>query len=138
MMLRSDSILYMDLTKLPQRRMLSVDQDRLFLVLHNLTHNSISAWQQAHGQNISGLRLRWEAREIADELILSVSDNGPGIPRRIAKTAVDAWISVTPGGSGLGLYLSRRYVEMHGGRLTLGNQVEGGCVARIRQPLRSI
>jgi len=46
------------------------------------------------------------------------------------------FFTTKPGGSGIGLVLSRQIAEAHGGTLTLGNR-EGspGCEARLRLPL---
>jgi len=40
-----------------------------------------------------------------------------------------------PGGSGIGLALSRRIAEAHGGWLSLDNRAQGGCIATLRLPL---
>jgi signal transduction histidine kinase len=46
------------------------------------------------------------------------------------------FFTTKPGGSGIGLVLSRQIVEAHGGSLCLENRVPGpGSVARIRLPL---
>jgi signal transduction histidine kinase len=45
------------------------------------------------------------------------------------------FFTTKPGGSGIGLVLSRQIAESHGGALTLENRADGpGCVARLRLP----
>ena len=62
-----------------------------------------------------------------------VADEGPGL----AGTAnlFVPFFTTKPGGSGIGLVLSRQIAEGHGGALTLENRADGaGCIARLRLP----
>jgi signal transduction histidine kinase len=63
-----------------------------------------------------------------------VRDEGPGL----ADTAnlFVPFFTTKPGGTGVGLVLSRQIAEAHGGTLTLENRANGrGCEARLRLPL---
>jgi len=63
-----------------------------------------------------------------------VEDEGPGLSST-ANLFVPLF-TTKPGGSGIGLVLSRQIAEAHGGALTLENRADrGGCVARLRLPL---
>ena len=63
-----------------------------------------------------------------------VADDGPGLPSD-ANLFVP-FFTTKPGGSGIGLVLSRRIAESHGGTLTLTNREEGpGCLATLSLPL---
>jgi signal transduction histidine kinase len=62
-----------------------------------------------------------------------VADDGPGL----AGTAnlFVPFFTTKPGGSGIGLVLSRQIAEGHAGALTLENRAESpGCIARLRLP----
>ena len=66
---------------------------------------------------------------------ISVQDRGPGIAN--AANLFVPFFTTKPGGSGIGLVLSRQIAEAHGGSLVVENRKDGsGCVARLRLPLR--
>ncbi len=78
-----------------------------------------------------------------DGVIISVTDTGPGIaPEKQAKLfepfqQLDASIRRIHGGSGLGLSISKRFVEMHGGKMWLESQVGVGTTFYFSLPLQA-
>jgi len=59
-------------------------------------------------------------QSVDGEALVAVADQGPGIPAEDAERIFQKFVrgrSPTTGGSGLGLYISRRIVDAHGGRL---------------------
>lgn len=94
----------------------AIDQPRVFLVLYNLTLNSVAAWRKERGPDLFGLRLRWEVRREGGAVRVVVRDNGRGVPSAIARQINADRIGVHSLCVGLGLLLSRRTVEAHGGR----------------------
>ncbi len=78
-----------------------------------------------------------------DDVVISVADTGPGIaPEKQAKLfepfqQLDASIRRAHGGSGLGLSISKRFVEMHGGRMWLESQVGVGTTFYFSLPLHA-
>jgi len=66
-------------------------------------------------------------------LVAEIEDDGPGLAR-----TDNLWVpffTTKPGGSGIGLVLSREIVENHGGAIALENRADtSGCVARISLP----
>ena len=76
-----------------------------------------------------------------DRLMLSVRDHGPGIPAEHLDYVTEPFYRADParsratGGGGLGLYLCRRVVEVHGGELTIDSAPERGTTIRVALPL---
>ncbi len=105
------------------------DPDQLEQVLINLVRNAIDA----AGETGGGVSVGWKAGD--GWLDLWVDDQGPGLPA--TANLFVPFFTTKPGGSGIGLVLSRQIVEGHGGSLKLENRVGAcGCTARLRIPLR--
>jgi two-component system sensor kinase FixL len=67
---------------------------------------------------------------------VSVADEGPGFPRKVLDNMHAPFLS-TKGrsGMGIGLSISRRIVEAHGGTLSLRNAPSGGAIVSFTLPL---
>jgi signal transduction histidine kinase len=59
--------------------------------------------------------------------MLSVRDNGPGIPPDLAAEIFLPFFTTKTGGTGVGLSLARRIVTAHGGTIALGPSNQGAC-----------
>jgi two-component system nitrogen regulation sensor histidine kinase NtrY len=65
---------------------------------------------------------------------VAIEDEGPGISN--TTNLFVPFFTTKPGGSGIGLVLSRQIAEAHGGTLVLENRTDRiGCVARLRLPV---
>jgi two-component system, NtrC family, nitrogen regulation sensor histidine kinase NtrY len=72
-------------------------------------------------------------RRAGAQLEVVVEDEGPGLPN--TANLFVPFFTTKPGGSGIGLVLSRQIAEAHGGSLDLCNRTPGpGCEARLRLP----
>lgn len=71
------------------------------------------------------------------ELVLQVSDNGPGIPPEHLSRLFEPFTSWKRGGMGIGLALCRSIIESHGGAFTARNGNAGGAEFRFTLPLES-
>ena len=56
-----------------------------------------------------------------DEIIVSITDNGQGIPPDVAQNLFTKFVSGSDSGTGLGLYISKNIIEAHGGRIWASN-----------------
>jgi len=107
---------------------ISADADQLEQLLINLIRNAADATLEKHGQ----IRVGWLRQ--GSQLDVSVVDDGPGLPN--TTNLFVPFFTTKPGGSGIGLVLSRQIAEAHGGELTLKNRTDGhGCEARLRLPI---
>jgi two-component system, NtrC family, nitrogen regulation sensor histidine kinase NtrY len=108
----------------------SIQGDRVQLeqVLINLLRNAADASLETGGS----VRLGWRKQDSLVEVW--VADEGPGLPN--TANLFVPFFTTKPGGSGIGLVLSRQVAESHGGSLELRNQTAGrGCEARLILPL---
>jgi two-component system C4-dicarboxylate transport sensor histidine kinase DctB len=69
-------------------------------------------------------------------VVVTVEDNGPGIPHRYLDEVFDPFFTTKePGkGTGLGLAMSAQLVEGMGGEVEAGNRPDGGAVFTLRLP----
>jgi len=91
-----------------------LDQNLITLALINLIRNSL----QATASNPEP-QIKVEAGKEADSLFIQVTDNGEGIPPDRLEDVFIPFYSTKNEGSGIGLPLSRRIMQLHGGELTV-------------------
>ena len=70
-------------------------------------------------------------------LRISISDNGPGIPDNIAPRIFRPFFTTKAQGTGLGLALVQKIVVTHNGRITAGNDDDGGARFVVTLPVTS-
>lgn len=71
----------------------------------------------------------------SNDVMISVSDNGPGLPDEAASQAFEAFFTTKDEGMGMGLAISRSIVETHRGRLWAENNSQGGATFRLTLPV---
>ncbi|MEX1245549.1 MAG: ATP-binding protein [Thermoanaerobaculia bacterium] len=109
---------------------LNADADQLEQLLINLVRNAVDAALETHG----GVAAGW--RRAGGQVEIWVADDGPGLPS--TANLFVPFFTTKPGGSGIGLVLSRQIAEAHSGSLTLENRLgHRGSIARLRLPART-
>jgi signal transduction histidine kinase len=108
--------------------LIQADGDQLDQILINLLRNAVDAAQETGGS----VEVGWNRNGSYVEVW--VRDEGPGLSN--TSNLFVPFFTTKPGGSGIGLVLSRQIAEAHGGTLTLENRKNSpGCEARLRLPL---
>jgi signal transduction histidine kinase len=95
-----------------------VNQNRIQQVLVNLMLNAYQAMQK-------GGILTLGCDEEAQKMVLRVEDDGPGISPDVRARLFEPFFTTKQNGSGLGLSVSQRIVEAHGGRLRVESLPQG-------------
>ena len=100
-------------------------------LLDNLVGN---AYAYGNGQ------VRVASKILSDAIVISVFDNGPGIPETHLEKLLRPFERLdtarsNAGGSGLGLAIAERIAKLHHGKLELINRPEGGLEARLTLPI---
>ena len=102
-----------------------IDRFQMLNAFRNLFENALGAAADPVRIEVDFMRQR---RNEGDVLIVSVSDNGPGIPPEIGESAFNAFVTTKTRGTGLGLAIVRRIVEAHVGRVSLGQPARGAQI----------
>lgn len=112
--------------------MLLVDGDpgQLHQVIVNLLINAIEAMPD-------GGKLLVRTNELPDvpAARIEIRDTGLGIPAELLPRLFEPFATTKERGTGLGLAVSRRIIDQHGGTLSVENHCEGGAVFTVELPL---
>jgi C4-dicarboxylate-specific signal transduction histidine kinase len=108
------------------------DRIQLQQVLLNLVLNAIEAMS---GVAVGPRALRVSSEQVAaTEVMIAVHDSGPGFEPQHLDRLFEAFYTTKPHGLGLGLAISRRIIEAHGGRLWATANVPHGAVVQFTVP----
>ena len=100
------------------------DRDRLRTVLENILKNASESGGEGTPFTITLVASRQRAE-------IRVVDRGPGLPEEAREKIFDPFYTTKVKGSGIGLAISKRFVESLEGTLQLQNAREGGTEARV-------
>jgi signal transduction histidine kinase len=90
----------------------------------NLMMNGIDAMKAVDGTQELAIKSQ---RAENEEVVMSVTDTGVGLPPQQAEQIFNAFFTTKPQGTGMGLRISRSIVESHGGRLWAANNPPRGA-----------
>jgi signal transduction histidine kinase len=120
----------------PEVDVVDGDERRIKQVIFNLLSNAVKFTPAGGEVDVSATRANGEVR-------ISVADTGPGIALEDRERIFEEFQQTEAGGvqhegTGLGLALSKRFVELHGGRIWLESEVGRGSTFTFALPMRSV
>ena len=107
---------------------LRADPDLMKQALLNLVLNGCQAMP-------SGGQLRVTPRVSSNHLDLEIADQGVGIPPEVQPRIFSLFFSTKPGGTGIGLAMAFRIVQLHNGWMDFSSEVARGTTFRVSLPL---
>jgi signal transduction histidine kinase len=116
-------------SRLPSAPLLAkIDADLLKQAVLNVIQNGAQAMPQ-------GGKLEVVLEEDKKEAVLRVADEGPGIPEEIREKIFDLYFTTKSGGSGIGLAMTYRILQLHHGSVEVQSKAERGTEFLLRIPL---
>jgi len=110
--------------------MVVADRVQIQQVLINLMRNAIEAMQDSEERSLV-VRI---GQAGSDELAVEVSDTGPGISDEVAARLFQPFVTSKSSGMGIGLSISKRIIESHGGEIEVSRNDAGGATFRFTLP----
>ena len=108
----------------------SLDAEKVKQVILNLMRNSADAMPDG-----GAVRVSLRAAEEGKGVEIGITDTGQGMTAKVLQKIFSPFFTTKPDGTGLGLALSRKIVEDHGGRLMAESEPGQGSTFRIILPL---
>jgi signal transduction histidine kinase len=110
------------------------DEQRIRQIILNLLSNACKFTEQGE--------IQVRATQCVDEIVIAVQDTGPGIARKDHGTIFEVFRQAKTGvrkaeGTGLGLPISRRLAEAHGGRVWVESSLGSGATFYVALPVKS-
>ena len=103
---------------------IEADRNRLSQVIHNLLHNAIKFTKEG-SITIIVERKKDNTNDKYDEILVSIKDTGTGIHPEVMSKLFTKFVTKSPiAGTGLGLFISKSIIEMHGGKIWATNNKE--------------
>jgi signal transduction histidine kinase len=97
----------------------------------NLVTNAIDAITTDPGKRGS---LRLSVERNGDSVALEIADNGPGIPNDLRAKVFQLYFTTKPKGSGIGLAMTYRAVQLHNGTIDFTSEGGRGTTFRLQFP----
>ncbi|HOA83464.1 MAG TPA: HAMP domain-containing sensor histidine kinase [Thermodesulfovibrio thiophilus] len=109
---------------------LNLDVDLIKSCFLNIITNALYAMKDSDMKN---LFIKTELSE--DNLLIKISDTGSGVPEEYIDKIFEPFFSTKKGGLGLGLPLSKRVIEEHGGKIEFSSRQGNGSEVKIYIPI---
>ncbi len=114
----------------------TADADQLHHVVSNLVVNAEHALREIESPRTLTIATRADGEAL--RVVLTIADNGPGVPADITERIFEPFFTTKAGasGTGIGLSLCRDIVTIHGGSIELSANKPSGAVFTVRLPIR--
>jgi PAS domain S-box-containing protein len=107
----------------------SVDEAKIRTALLNIIINAVEAVPEKNGV------IRFSAVKEDQHCVISIADNGHGIPQDNIKKLFEPYFTAKNGGMGLGLATAHNIIQSHGGTVEVESELEKGSKFLIRLKL---
>ena len=120
---------------------LVADGDLMASALSNVVRNAVEAMQESDGArrclalSVRRASLRCPDGELADRVVLSVADTGPGVAPETIERMFNPFFTTRRTGTGLGLAIVHRIVDAHGGHIRIQSKRHKGTVVVVELPI---
>ncbi len=104
------------------------DANQLKQVFLNVVTNAIQSMPD-------GGTIEIASEQLGQRIVVTVSDNGPGIPKEVMSKLFVPFFTTRKAGSGLGMAVTRRIVENHGGSVSVDSEMGKGTTVSISIPI---
>jgi len=118
------------------------DPDKLTQILTNLVSNALKFSKPGSPVDITARVLKGRREtDVGDLIQISVADHGIGIPENLKQKIFEQFFQIETGtsrkyrGAGLGLYICKSFVEMHGGKIWVESIPEKGSIFHFTIPV---
>ncbi|MEO0026464.1 MAG: HAMP domain-containing sensor histidine kinase [candidate division WOR-3 bacterium] len=117
------------LSELPPIKGVPQQLRRLFI---NLLLNAIQAQPQGGTIRISG-----EAKQTGRHkwIVIKIVDQGPGVPAKYRRKVFEPFFTTKEKGSGLGLFIAKKIVELHNGQISIFGKTGTGTTVEVKLPV---
>ncbi|MFQ3621475.1 MAG: HAMP domain-containing sensor histidine kinase [Spirochaetales bacterium] len=129
--------------KEPKTLWVRIDRDRFRTILENILKNAVESLPvresqepgtQEETQKEQGELILVKIIAEGNQVVIEVKDRGCGLPKGSEERIFDPFFTTKPTGSGIGLSISKRFVEVAGGKLSVIPREGGGTEVKIVLP----
>jgi two-component system sensor histidine kinase HydH len=111
-----------------KNRMVSMDRERACSVFENILRNALESAPAGQAE------IEASIHQEGNFFVAAVNDRGRGIPEGDLGKVFDPFFTSKSSGTGIGLAISRRFVEAAGGTISVENRRDGGVSVKVKLP----